>query len=127
MSHLLTRRVITTLCLALAVACPATAADKWTLVPTTHFDVVGNTSDSDLRRIAQSLEHFHDVVVDAVLRSTAQSGSRATVVVFRDDVSFTPYKPQGAGRSLLGGVFYLTGMRPLLALNAETSSGRSAR
>lgn len=112
-------RLAVVFCLCLAAVSPARAADKWLHVATSHFDVVGNTTDSDLRRIGQTLEHFHDVVVDAVLHSTAQSGSRATVLVFRDDLSFTPYKPQGAGRSQLGGVFYLSGTRPILALNAE--------
>lgn len=100
-------------------ALPARAADKWILVATDHFDVVGNTGDTDLRRIAQTLEHFHDVVVDAVLHTSSQSGSRATVLVFKDDYSFTPYKPKGAGRSSIGGLFFLSETNPLLALNAE--------
>ena len=111
-------RIVLAASLLIVSAGPARAADKWILVATDHFDVVGNTSDSDIRRIAQTLEHFHDVVVGAVLRSSTQSG-RATVLVFKDDISFTPYKPRGAGRGSVGGVFFLSETNPLLALDAE--------
>lgn len=111
-------RFVLALCLSLLTASTAAAADKWTLVATDHFDVVGNTGDSDLRRMAQTLEHFHDVVVSAVLHDAGSSGDRAIVLVFKDDLSFTPYKPQGSGRSAIGGLFFF-GDQTLLALNAE--------
>ncbi|MFN7982161.1 MAG: hypothetical protein U0Q11_09910 [Vicinamibacterales bacterium] len=98
------------------------AADKWIRVRSEHFDTVGNTTDSDLRRIAQTLEHFHEVVVTAALRGAGASSTRTSVIVFRDDVAFSPYKPQGAGRSALGGFFAMSeDSGTILALNAENS------
>ena len=92
----------------------ASAADKWIRVRTEHFDTVGNAPDTDLRRVAQTLEHFHEVVVSAVLRGAGGSTARTEVIIFKDDNSFTPYKPQGAGRSSLGGLFFLDQDRTLL-------------
>jgi len=37
----------------LGVTHPAIAADRWNRVITDHFETVGNSSDSDVRRIAQ--------------------------------------------------------------------------
>ena len=97
------------------------AADKWIRVRSDHFDTVGNATDTDLRRIAQTLEHFHDVIVSAVLHGAGASSERTTVIVFKDDRTFTPYKPMGAGRSAIGGFFALgdEGGGTILALNAE--------
>jgi hypothetical protein len=89
----------------LGVAHPAIGADRWNRVITDHFETVGNASDSDVRRIAQTLEQFHDVFVDAILRGSGEQPLRTVVLVFKDDISFTPYKPQGSGKSSIGGYF----------------------
>ena len=106
----------------LGVTHPAIAADRWNRVITDHFETVGNSSDSDVRRIAQTLEQFHDVFVDAILRGSGEQPLRTVVLVFKDDISFTPYKPQGSGKSSIGGYFSWTDDQVVLALNASDLS-----
>ncbi|MFN7915510.1 MAG: tetratricopeptide repeat protein [Vicinamibacterales bacterium] len=116
--HLLSRAALV-LGFVSFLALPAQAADRWVLVASDHFDVVGNTADANLRRVAQTMEHFHGVVVESILKTAAQHGGRATVLVFKDQFSFEQFTPRVAGRGMINGFFVFSDTREILALNAE--------
>lgn len=86
--------------LLLAASPPAEAAASWTRVRSTHFTFVGDASPRDLRQTAERLEQFRDVMLRALPRAAADSPVPTVVVVFKDDVSLTPYKPLYQGRPI---------------------------
>lgn len=111
--------VITTL-LALVVAMPyhgssarvllASGAvqtrDSWRSVRTNNLFVIGNTDSESLRQVAAWLEFFHVSFERLVSRSVGRSSAPTTVVVFRDEASFLPFKPLYQGKPLnLAGYF----------------------
>lgn len=112
------RNALLAAALSLALATPASAADKWTRVVTDHFETVGNATGYTVRKVAQTLEHFREVLTSEVLRGDAASPSRMVVMVFKNDVSFEPYKPEGASKVAIGGLAFL-GDDPLVALDGD--------
>lgn len=111
--------VITTL-LALLVAVPYQGSsarmvltagavqtrDSWRSVRTNNLFVIGNTDSESLRQVAAWLEFFHAAFERLVSRSIGHSSVPTTVVVFRDEASFLPFKPLYQGKPLnLAGYF----------------------
>ena len=83
--------------------------DGWRSVRTNHLFVIGNADPEDLRRVAIWLEFFHSAFARLVSRNVIDSSVPTTVIVFRDDDSFTPFKPgyQGQAKAVSG--FFLPG------------------
>ncbi|HJT28708.1 MAG TPA: hypothetical protein VJ784_14950, partial [Pyrinomonadaceae bacterium] len=67
--------------------------DGWRSVRTNHLFVIGNADPENLRRVAVWLEYFHAAFARLVSRNVIDSSVPTTVIVFRDDASFTPFKP----------------------------------
>src|SRR5215217_6373159 len=67
-------------------------------VRTNHLFVIGNTEPESLRRVAVWLEFFHAAFAHLVSRNVIDSSVPTTVIVFRDDASFMPFKPVYNGR-----------------------------
>ena len=89
---------------------PSTAASQakgsWRSVRTNNLFVVGNTDPETLQQVAVWLEFFHGAFARLVTRSTLDAAVPTTVIVFRDDASFVPFKPLYQGRALnLAGFF----------------------
>lgn len=70
----------------------------WSSVRTNHLFVIGNADPENLRRVAVWLEYFHAAFARLVSRNVIDSSVPTTVIVFRDDASFTPFKPTYNGR-----------------------------
>src|SRR6266536_1042434 len=86
---------------ALLVACvPATATAKWTRLRTEHFVFVGDAPKSDIRRVAQKLDEFREVLTRALGGGATKSPLPTVVIMFRIDSSFTPYKPYFQGHPI---------------------------
>ena len=80
--------------------------DNWRSVRTNNLFVIGNTDSESLRQVAAWLEFFHAAFERLVSRSIAPSSVPTTVVVFRDEASFMPFKPLYQGKPLnLAGYF----------------------
>ena len=77
---------------------PAQTRDHWHSVRTNNLFVIGNADDESLREVASWLEYFHTAFARLVSRSSIDSSVPTTVVVFRDQASFTPFKPLYQGR-----------------------------
>jgi tetratricopeptide (TPR) repeat protein len=79
---------------------PSTAQtrDTWRSVRTNNLFVIGNADPEKLRQVAVWLEFFHSAFGRLVSRNVLDSSAPTTVVVFRDDASFIPFKPLYQGR-----------------------------
>jgi hypothetical protein len=86
------KRVLTVLFLLIA-ASPAFAADKWLSVHFKSFVVVGNATEADIRRVGRSLEEFRSALAIMFPKMDQTPAVPVTVIVFKNDESFAPYKP----------------------------------
>ena len=88
------------LVILLSVPAPAAAQtrDSWRSVRTNNLFVIGNADAEKLRQVAVWLEFFHSAFARLVSRNVLDSSAPTTVIVFRDDASFTPFKPLYQGR-----------------------------
>jgi tetratricopeptide (TPR) repeat protein len=85
-------------------ASPVQGRDSWRSVRTNNLFVIGNTDAESLRQVAAWLEFFHGAFARLGTRSAINSSVPTTVVVFRDEASFLPFKPlyQGKPANLAG-------------------------
>src|ERR1044071_5350869 len=80
--------------------------DSWRSVRTNNLLVIGNADPERLRQVAVWLEFFHSAFGRLVSRNVLDASVPTTVVVFRDDASFNPFKPLYQGRTAnLSGFF----------------------
>ena len=100
-------KIFLTLLLAAVVMAPigglrsspaAQTRDSWRSVRTNNLLVIGNADPEKLRQVAAWLEFFHSAFARLVSRNVLDSSVPTTVIVFRDDASFTPFKPLYQGR-----------------------------
>jgi tetratricopeptide (TPR) repeat protein len=72
---------------------PAFGADKWLSIRTKNFQVVGNAAEADVRRVGRTLEEFRSAVAMMFPKMDQASSVPTTILVFKDEESFKPYKP----------------------------------
>jgi len=99
--------VIVLAALLFLVGDQANAKDSWTKVQTKHFTLVGNASERDIRKIATKLEIFRETLSVIFPRVKITTPIPTTVVIFKSDDAFRPFKPryQGKIRDNVGGYF----------------------
>jgi tetratricopeptide (TPR) repeat protein len=97
---------------ATLAARPVDAKDKWTRVVSKNFTVVGNAGEADLVRLAAKLEEFRETLLLMFPKVNLTTTIPTTVVVFRSDDAFHPFKPRYRGkiRDNVGG-YFLPGRR----------------
>jgi tetratricopeptide (TPR) repeat protein len=81
---------------ALVPFADAGAKDTWTSVRSKNFHLVGNASEKDIRRIGVQLEQFRDALSRLLANVKAVSSTPVTVVVFKSDEAFKPFRPANA-------------------------------
>ncbi|HVF68625.1 MAG TPA: tetratricopeptide repeat protein [Pyrinomonadaceae bacterium] len=100
---------------------------RWVSVRSQNFTVVGEAREKDLRRVAVRLEEFRSALARLIPDGPKDAGAPTTVVVFRDDAAYQPFKPvlRGQTASYVAGYFqpgaevnYIT-----LALDSDWSRG----
>jgi tetratricopeptide (TPR) repeat protein len=79
--------------LALIPAEPTFAKDNWISVRSTNFFLVGNASEKEVREVATRLEQFRDVFSRLLPGMHFTSPVPTTVIVFKSDSSYKPFKP----------------------------------
>jgi tetratricopeptide (TPR) repeat protein len=90
--------------IALPISSTYTAAnsvqtpDQWRSVRTNNLFVIGNADPEKLRQVAVWLEFFHSAFARLVSRNVLDASVPTTVILFRDEASFTPFKPLYQGR-----------------------------
>lgn len=72
---------------------PVSARDKWTSVRSKHFLLVGDAGEKDIREVGIRLEEFREVVSRVFTNLNVKSPVPTTVIVFKDDESYRPFKP----------------------------------
>src|SRR5262245_55570691 len=80
---------------------PASASsdkEPWLSVRSKNFLLVGNASEKDIRKVGVRLEQFRDVFSRIFTKSKAGSAIPITVIVFKSDNAFKPYKPLYQGK-----------------------------
>lgn len=75
------------------------ARDTWRSVRTNNMFVIGNADPEKLRQVAAWLEFFHRSFARLISRNVIDSSVPTTVIVFRDEASFRPFKPIYQGRA----------------------------
>ena len=68
------------------------AKDDWLRLQSKNFQLVGNASEKDLRRVATKLEQFRQVFTQLFPRMNFNSPIPTRVVVFRDKKAFDQFK-----------------------------------
>jgi tetratricopeptide (TPR) repeat protein len=68
------------------------ARDSWVSVRSNHLLVIGNGTDRDIRIVAARLEQFREVVTRIIARPEIESAVPTTVIVFKDDAAYRPFK-----------------------------------
>jgi len=84
------------LCLLIVVSQPTTvtAKDAWISVRTRNFLLVGNANEKDIRKVGLKLEQFREVFALLFPKLKFNTPVPTTVVVFKNDSSFAPFKPR---------------------------------
>jgi tetratricopeptide (TPR) repeat protein len=77
---------------------PLPAKDTWTSVRSKNFQLIGNASEKDIRQVATRLEQFRFVFSQLFPKANLTSTVPTTVVVFKNDASYRPYKPVYGGK-----------------------------
>src|SRR5215475_13858040 len=77
---------------------PAFAADKWLSIHTKNFLLVGTASEADIRRVGRTLEEFRSAISMLFPKMEQTSSVPTTILVFRNEESFKPYKPLYKGQ-----------------------------
>lgn len=89
------RTASTILALVLTLLCVQTVAakDAWTSVRSKNFFLVGNASEKEMRKVAVQLERFRDVFTRLFAAAKFNSPVPTTVVVFKNEGAYKPFKP----------------------------------
>ena len=72
---------------------PVSAKDTWTSVRSKNFLLVGNANEKDIRQVGVRLEQFREVFSRLFTNLNVNSPVPTTVVVFKNDESYRPFKP----------------------------------
>ncbi|HLG15643.1 MAG TPA: tetratricopeptide repeat protein [Blastocatellia bacterium] len=112
-------------CISLAVFTPGVlAADKWINLASKHFNVVSNAGERETRELALKLEQFR-YLVSKIRNTGTVSPVPLTVVVFKGDGSFKPFKPLYNGKPAnVAGYFQRGEDENLIALNIAANELR---
>ena len=124
-------KILITLFLVLLCAFPSRVIqanpqtrDTWRSVRTNNLFVIGNADAEKLRVLATWLEFFHGAFSRLVSRNVLDSSVPTTVVLFRDDASFQPFKPLYQGRTAnVAGYFQAGDDVNYIAISLDPSEG----
>src|SRR2546426_7584896 len=101
------------------------AADKWLEVRSRNFILVGNASESQIRRVGRNLEEFRAGFSNLFPAISREASSPITVVVFKDDAAFRPFKPLYEGKPAnVAGYFQAGSDANYIALTGDTETPR---
>jgi len=80
------------------------AKDAWYNVRSKNFNLVGNASEKDIRLVATKLEQFRETFRQLFPRAKFTQTVQTNVVVFKDDLSYRPFKPKRADGRIDDGI-----------------------
>ncbi len=119
-------RVLPPLLLFAVLFSPAFALGKdvWTQVRSKNFLIIGNAVEKDVRAVGFKLEQFRQAFRQILPSANFDSATPTTVIVFKDDAAYKPFKPVRATGEIAENVkgYFLPGDDVnylTLALNAD--------
>lgn len=74
----------------------ALAKDEWLKVRSKNFNLVGNASEKDIRKVATKLEQFRETFRQVFNQTNLNSAIPTNVVVFKSSAAYKPFKPKRA-------------------------------
>ncbi len=86
--------VVVFLGINLLLATPLFAKDEWVNVRSKNFNLVGNASEKDVRKVATKLEQFREAFRLLFSQTNLSSPIPTNVVVFKSDSAYRPFKPK---------------------------------
>ncbi|MDQ4120092.1 MAG: tetratricopeptide repeat protein [Acidobacteriota bacterium] len=69
------------------------AKDEWMQVRSKNFNLIGNASERDIRKVATKLEQFRETFRLLFKQTDLSSPIPTNVVVFKNSASYKPFKP----------------------------------
>ena len=89
------------------LALPVSAKDTWLSVRSKNFLLVGNASEKEIRQVGTRLEQFRYVFMQLFPKANLNTPVPTTVIVFKSDSSYRPFKPlyQGKTNDNIAGYF----------------------
>ena len=118
-------RLIGLLVAGIGLALTAQAKDRWICAQTEHFEVLSNASEREARLLVARLEQFRETFLSIVPGKPFRE-PRTTVVIFRSDHDFRPYKPLYNGKPKeLAGVFHGSPDEVVIAMSTERELERT--
>ena len=103
---------------------PTRAADKWTRVQSKNFTLVGNATENEIREVAEGLEVFR-TAFSRFFRLKEGSSVGTTVLVFKSDTAFKPFKPLYQGKPANVAGYFQSGLdMNYIALAADMQTPR---
>ncbi len=120
-------RLATLICIVACLAVPA-ALDQpvapqrnWLRLQTSNFTLLGNSSEKDLRRVAQRLEQFREAIGVLFPKAVLNAPRPTFVLVFRNQKSYDPFKPKYQGKTKdIAGFFIRGAAANYIALTTES-------
>jgi hypothetical protein len=113
-------RLVATVLLGLCCTGAVTAKDTWRKLTSANFTVVGNVGDIDLQRMVGRLEQFREAVHVMWPLVELNHALPTTVYAFKNDLSYTPFKPLYKGKPLaVAGYFTRLEDRNVITLNVD--------
>jgi tetratricopeptide (TPR) repeat protein len=96
------------------------AKETWTRTQSKNFLIVGNASERQMREVATRLEQFREAFAHLFPAARFASPVPTTVIVFKSDSSYAPFKPLYQGRPAeVAGYFQPGRDVNYITLNAE--------
>ena len=86
--------VVVFLGINLVLAGPVFGKDEWVNVRSKNFNLVGNASEKDVRKVATKLEQFREAFRLLFTQTNLSSPIPTNVVVFKSDSAYRPFKPK---------------------------------
>jgi tetratricopeptide (TPR) repeat protein len=82
------------LVLAAQMIAASAAKDEWLHVRSTNFNLIGNASEKEIRRVGTKLEQFREAFRALFSGANLSSPIPTNVIVFKSDSSYKPFKPK---------------------------------
>lgn len=122
------RRILFSFVVIALASAPIAAKDKWVNLTTAHFNIISNADEGETRRVARKLEQFRLFVFSTLFNDQATASLPVTVLVFKNDDSFKPYKPLYNGKPAnVAGYFQKGDDENLIALTVGVKDERPLR
>jgi tetratricopeptide (TPR) repeat protein len=105
-------------------ASPVSAKENWLNLRTKNFNFVSNAEEKETRELALKLEQFR-FIFSKIYNTQGASTVPVTVIVFKSDSSFKPFKPLYGGKPAnIAGYFQRSNDENIIALNIRGNEVR---